>query len=476
MSNKKHIIRLSLLIIGLIITIVPIIGSLLNMYIDCDSAYYLSMVERISEGYVPYRTLNLGYTPLWFYIATIYKLLFNIPIGIYEPYLFLHYIFYVGCAFLIYKILQIFKFRKELCLFTSFLFVLMTHWLNGNAVLLEIPSMFFGLMSCYLVLKYQETESVLHYLWIGGICACSFLCKQFGLGFLPLALYLIIFFNNDSRIKKSIFLLIGYSIPIIACFIIWGKEFIPLILSGYGTTSAESAGYDVSIQAKLMQIIGNCIYHFKRINPIIILSLLFVPVIFKQKKWKEYLFCLCGLLGFMLQFYFVKGGLHYQLYTIPFSVMVIAILLSLNLKRWQKIIIYIFAGITITLTLYSTYNNRVYKLYIKSDLKQEQIDCAKWISENTEEGKTLFIVHGGLFYNYYLTNTLPANISTIGYSFGPLGLNKNECRQQIDSADYILRFTKDYPYESFFTSDMKAKCEDMPSIYYNDEIVLHIND
>ena len=183
MSNKKHIIRLSLLIIGLIITIVPIIGSLLNMYIDCDSAYYLSMVERISEGYVPYRTLNLGYTPLWFYIATIYKLLFNIPIGIYEPYLFLHYIFQVGCAFLIYKILQIFKFRKELCLFTSFLFVLMTHWLNGNAVLLEIPSMFFGLMSCYLVLKYQETESVLHYLWIGGICACSFLCKQFGLGF-----------------------------------------------------------------------------------------------------------------------------------------------------------------------------------------------------------------------------------------------------------------------------------------------------
>ena len=70
---------------------------------------------------------------------------------------------------------------------------------------------------------------------------------------------------------------------------------------------------------------------------------------------------------------------------------------------------------------------------------------------------------------------LPANISTIGYSFGPLGLNEEKCRLQIDNADYILRFTKDYPYESFFTPAMKEKCEAMPAIYYNDEIVLHVN-
>lgn len=473
MSNKKNIIRLNLLIIGFIITIIPIIGSLLNMYIDCDSAYYLSMVERIAEGYVPYKTLNLGYTPLWFYIATIYKWLFNIPTGMYEPYLILHYIFQVGCAFFIHNILRIFKFRKKLSVFTACLFVLITHWLNGNSVLLEMPSIFFGLMSCYFILWFQN-RSFYNFIWIGVVCAGSFLCKQFGLGFLPLALYLIMFFNNDNKIKKSIFLLFGYSMPIIACFILWGKDFIPLILSGYGTTSAESAGYDVSMQAKFMQIIGNCIYHFKRINPIIILSLLFVPVIFKQKKWKEYLFCLCGLLGFMLQFYFVKGGLHYQLYTIPFSVMVVAILLSLNVKQWQKIIIYIFVGITLILSLYSTYNNRVYKIYVKSDSKQEQINCAKWLNKNIEEGKTLFIVHGGIFYNYYLTNILPANISTIGYSFGPLGLNEDECSQQIDSSDYILRFTKDYPHESFFTQEMKTKCEEMTSLYYNNEIVLHV--
>ena len=200
-----------------------------------------------------------------------------------------------------------------------------------------------------------------------------------------------------------------------------------------------------------------------------------MPVIFKQKKWKEYLFCLCGLLGFMLQFYFVNGGLHYQLYTIPFSVMIISILLSLDVNKWKKIIIYIFVGITLILSLYSTYNNRVYKILCKTNFKQEQINCAKWLNENTEEGKTLFIVHGGIFYNYYLTNILPVNISTIGYSFGPLGLNEDECSQQIDSADYILRFTKDYPYESFFTSEMKQRCEKMPAIYYNDEIVLHIN-
>lgn len=474
MLKKDLILKKVVLGVGIIITLVPIIGSILKMNIHCDSAYYLSMVERISEGYIPYKTLCLGYTPLYIYISTLYKWLFNIPVGIYEPYLFLHYIFQVGCAFFIYKILESFNCKKKVSLSTSFLFILMTHWLDGNAVLLEMPSMFFGLMSCYLVIKYQD-KSVLHYLWIGGICACSFLCKQFGLGFLPLAIYLIILYNNDNKINKSICLLFGYFIPIITCFIIWGDDFIPLIFSDYGTTSAELAGRDVTIQTKLLQIIDNFIYHIKRINPTIILSFIFIPSILKLHKWREFLFCLCGILGFMLQFYFVGGGLHYQLYTIPFSVMVIPMLLSLDVMKWQKMFIYVFVSITLFLSLYSTFYNRVYKIYIKSDLKQEQINCAKWINENIDEGKTLFIVHGGIFYNYYLTNILPTNISTIGYSFGPLGLNENECSQQIDSADYILRFIKDYPYESFFTPAMKAKCEEMPTIYYNNEIVLHIN-
>jgi hypothetical protein len=177
----------------------------------------------------------------------------------------------------------------------------------------------------------------------------------------------------------------------------------------------------------------------------------------------------------MLQFYFVRGGLHYQLYTIPFSIMIIALLLSLQTKRWQKTCILFFIGITLILSLYSTYNNRVYKLYIKSNKRQEQLNCSQWLIKQVEKDKKIFIVHGGLFYNYYQTGIMPANMSTIGYSFGPLGLDEEKCRTQIDSADYILRFTKDYPYESYFTSNLKEKCEQMPTIYYNDEIVLHIN-
>lgn len=470
----KKVLKITLYIIVILLTIIPIIGSLVNMYIDCDSAYYLSMVERILEGYVPYKTLNLGYTPLWFYITAGIKYILQIPNGVYEPFLFIHYLYQIGCAYFIFKLGKEFKIKSIISIFSAFLFILMTHWLNGNAVLLEMPSMFFGLMSCYFVLKYQD-KSILNYWWIGFICSGAFLCKQFGFGFLPLVLYLILFVNKDNKLNKSISLFLGYSISIIICFIIWGEDFIPLIFSKYGTTSAEAAGYDISLSAKLMQIISNCLYHIKRINPTICLSFLFIPFFIKENKWKEYLFCLCGFFGFMLQFYFVKGGLHYQLYTIPFSIMIIALLLSLQTKRWQKTCILFFLGITLVLSLYSTYNNRVYKLYIKSNKRQEQLNCSQWLIKQVEEDKKLFIVHGGLFYNYYQTGIMPGNMSTIGYSFGPLGLDEEKCRTQIDSADYILRFTKDYPYESYFTSNLKEKCEQMPTIYYDDEIVLHIN-
>ena len=75
-----------------IVCLTPILLSLLKSGVDCDSAYYICMAERIVDGYIPYVDLSTGYTPLWFYIEAALKVVFQIPDGLYWPYLLLFYV------------------------------------------------------------------------------------------------------------------------------------------------------------------------------------------------------------------------------------------------------------------------------------------------------------------------------------------------------------------------------------------------
>ena len=84
----------------------------------------------------------------------------------------------------------------------------------------------------------------------------------------------------------------------------------------------------------------------------------------------------------------------------------------------------------------------------------------------------MFIIHGGLYYLYYVADIMPPNIETIGYSFGPQGLNKEKATQQINTADWVIRYSKDYPYESFFTDSLKHYLEHYPTISIQDSTIL----
>lgn len=468
---KSKSIAYIVIIIGIITTIIPIIGSLLNGAINCDSAYYLSMVERIADGYVPYKTLHLGYTPLWFYINVFLKSIFGISYGQYEFYLFIHYCFQLGCAFFLYKIARCFSLSIIYSLFASWLFIIMTHWLQGNVILLEIPSVFFGLLGCWFALKYEKGIAF-HYLWIGIISACSFLCKQFGFGFFFLTIYLMLISSQYQLKQKLFWFVLGYSLSIGCCFFLFGQEFISIIFSGYGTETAKSAGYDVSFMAKLLSIKNNLLYYIKRVVPMLILVFCFFLPIIRQKKWKHTIFCILGILGFSLQYYFVQGGWHYALYMTPFSVLFISILLSLRLSKIGRFICLFGCVVTVFLSVYSTYHNRVYKHYLNSREKMEQKNIGYLVEKNIPQGCSLWIVHGGIYYVYYLTNRMPPNIATIGYSFGPLGLSEEQGRKQAEVADFVLRFSKDYTFETFFTSDLKKQVEQHPFVMIQDSAIL----
>lgn len=458
--------------LAIVMAFIPIVLSIFYGDINCDSAYFLCMVERISQGSLLYQDIHCGYTPLWFYMMAGLKWLFHISYGKYEVYLMIHYIIQILSAYFLYKIIRNLQIHKYIAFFSAWLFVMMTHWLQGNIILLEMPSMMFGLLSIWLILSLKDKLSWM-YILIGILSSLSFLCKQFGFGFLLLSLYLIIFITKNKW-QNILYFLVGYMIPIIICYAIWKNYFISIIFSEYGTKTAAEAGYDISITQKLKWILNNYKELFSRIAVILPISFLFLATIIKQNKIIEYIFCWCGIVGFMFQFYFVGGGFHYKLYTIPFVVIIIALLLSLNFSnKWLKLIIYIPIILMTMYSMYAVYNNRVRKLYMHPELKYSQYKLADEVKKQIKPNSTIWIVHGGIYYVYYLSNILPPNLSTIGYSFGPIGISEEKASKQISSANYVLSFTKDYDFESFYTPANKKIVWKHKCVYLSDAVVLH---
>lgn len=443
---------------GILSLIVPILLSFFNA-IDVDSAVILTEMERIAEGYVPYKTLHLNYPPLFFYINVALKRLFNVPFGCYPFYLAVHYVFTFVSAWMLYLISRKFRAPKSISLLAVWLFVMITHWTQGNIVLFELPSICFGLIAMYASIHYSEKNCV-HYLWIGVVAACSLLVKQFGLGFCLLVICLIVIYSEDRRLSRIGLFILGYLTPLALCLVIWGKDIVnAIILNGYGTNTAELAGYDVSFGHKCSQIIGNLWYYLRRVCPIVIYSALLVPSAIGNirkggDEWKQILICYLGILGFALQFWFVAGGLHYLLYMIPFAVLLLPSISVLSNGKIMRVLAILSVVVTTLLAIYSTYHNRVYKGIINRG-KESQCQISSILETKIDSGKKVWIPHGGIEYLYYFNNLIVPNMATIGYATGPLEVTPEKQWAQIKSADYVICFKRVYPYEYSFSEEVR---------------------
>lgn len=452
---------------------IPIVVSVFRIGVDCDSAYYICIGERILDGYTPYIDLCVGYTPIWFYIEALFKALFKIPSALYWPYHILFYFFEVSTAYFLYKFIVLLNTKKGVAYFGAGLFLLECHWLWGNNVLLEIPFLFWGLLSCWLVIKWQNKSDYL-YLVVGCLSSFAFLTKQYGAVFFLLDLYAIIFLAK-KRFSTVLAYLIGYFIPILICIVLWGRSFVNLtLLNGYGTIAAADAGYDISFGNKLLAMGSAFCFAIKFLSPMILLMPVFVKECYFQGRLRNVLFAYLGIFGFLLQFYFSNSN-HYFIPLAPFGTILITEFLSLYLEKKYIAIKLCVVCVCLFVSLYKTYYNRVYKLYINSNERFSQMELAKDIKNVVDADKNIFIIHSGIYYIYFLSDILPPNIKTIGYSFGPQGLNESECSQQISSADYVLRFSEDYSYESFFTDSMKTLLEKHPVVeqFQDSAVLLH---
>ena len=94
---ENKFVKWTLGVLGVLSVLVLIVGSFFNS-MDVDSAIILVEMERIYDGYIPYKTLHLNYPPLWFYINIALKWLFHVPYGCYPFYLAVHWMYAIGCA------------------------------------------------------------------------------------------------------------------------------------------------------------------------------------------------------------------------------------------------------------------------------------------------------------------------------------------------------------------------------------------
>ncbi|WP_155296214.1 hypothetical protein [Spirosoma rigui] len=231
--NKNTFLVLSLALI----TVIPFLVAVVYAPVGIDSSYFLSIVERISDGYVPYRDLSLSYTPVFFYCMYIVKYIFNVGVN-YEFFLSVHFLIEIINAYLIFRISVLIMKSKKYSFCSAILFIMASYWNGGNEVFLEMPSLFWGLLSLFFVLR--ETNKISDYIIAGTLSALAFLTKQYGFGFFFLVLFIVCTNHGKLVVRNFLVLSIAYVLTIVI-FLILFKEglFKALFGNGYGYSSID---------------------------------------------------------------------------------------------------------------------------------------------------------------------------------------------------------------------------------------------
>ena len=451
-TNWKLYLWYAFLILSIPVAIIPMVLCALGNPMDADPSYFLSIMERISEGKVLYKEVHCGYPPVWFYMTAAVKWLFHIPSGCEEPYYVFHFLMEVLTAVVLYKMIRCMEIDRRIAYFCSWLFVMMGHWMQANYLILEPLTIAFGLLSLWIVMKHGKGK--IWPLFAAGMAASSsFLCKQYGLGYLFLCLMLMLFYCKSDA-KRVVVFLMGFIAPLLVCLTIWGSSFVNnVFLNGYGSSVDETNG--IMLHDKIHWIFGAAKMLFVRCAIALPVSLLFMPFFFKEKKGFLVLFCWCGILGFLMPFYLNFGIPRYLLFSLPFVALLFALTISLlhESKKILQVVFLISLSITVAYSIYADYHNRVWKIYLHRDLKETKEEVAQEISKLIPEGATLWIPNSGLCWAYYLTNATPPNLNTISYAFGA-GLTENKAVEQAKAADFVLSFDWEVA-DPYFTEELK---------------------
>lgn len=412
--------------IWIIVLLVLVMGKMcLSLYggaINPDANYYIGASRFIMDGKVPFVDFQLGYTPLSFYIMCIPLSMFGVS---FTTALAALYMVHILNAFWVYKICCQYSTNQWLSIFTAELSLMLCLICDGSSYVLEPFVLFFGLPAIYLL----KTESARKIMLSGFLCFCAFWCKQYGLGFICLAMVYLCFCHSMGMplIRKLLYLILGFVaglVVFVALFWIQGVD--PLAMLSLSGSDYHREGMQGYIDAWRTLLI---------IIPLLVLPIIMVIIRLKEiRKFPLLYMSFLGVFGFLLQCYVRFYG-HYLILVMPFCALIlfacVKAFLSLRFKKAYTLLLLLTPVIPSYFTIKDSVN------LFKNDVSAIQEQSAHMIEKIIPKGSDGVFASSDMLPVALLNSYNPPLEQKFGLSNGFV-TNPDEVYEMIRASSYCI--------------------------------------
>lgn len=460
--DKFTNVGMSVLAIGIIvIMVVSFMISALRIEMNPDITYYAGVSKQIISGKIPFIDVKVDYTPLALYMMCV-------PISIWgNSWLMIIVYMYVVLlidAILLSMILYHYTNNKSLSMLGGGLLLLFAFMSEGVYFGLEAFVLLFGLSALLLLTTYRLRW---HLFIVGILCACAFWSKQYGIGFAGICgLWILIRPNLLWREKRLQFLY--FASGFLACILLFISYYLVhglalsqliavIIGDGYGSVGWQG-------------IIDNVFWMLKRF-PVILVSLVLIPLLYKNKKDLSIIVCsLVGICGFMLQCYF-RSFYHYLILVWPFIIILTLYVIDSLPQRYLRICVYVILASCI-LRLFPRIYQMDKSLFYRTD-RYEQKELAKTLESYVpKHSQNVYAYKSDMLYCQFYNDYIPPLLTKYGYNAGFYS-NADISYDLVSAADYVLfpySFEEDFPICVSSVRDILSENFQMEEIVDNGKV------
>ena len=410
-NNKEYFEILLLIALFFCIIFIQII-SFINPIINVDAAGYHLNVGRaaIRYGEVIYRDIFCPYTPLGILSNSSPYLFFNSPS--YSLFLIPSIIAFWLNLFIFFGILKSFNLETKLSgIFSLFLGILLLNF-EASFPLLELYVTLFAIFAFYLIRQNFLSNNTVYLFFAGVSTFLAVWSKQNGLFILvSFLLYFLVIYKFKIAIKKYLWILFGFCIPLILAIIYYSVILDNFSLSQllHNIVFIDRSITVTGVGLNFRSVIMSLLYFFSR-N----IYFLFSIILFIKLHYKSKMLLANGLMA--LSSFVVLFQAHYHHYfilIIPFALL-FSILIYFNSTYKIKKIFLICFFISFMLLMKPLIGNIINFNKIskqRNDLYQE----ASKLSEVVPKGSKVFLFGDPRF--YLLCEYRSVIPQKIGYSF-----------------------------------------------------------